>query len=124
MASSGNDSPGITLQEITFETVRAIISLSVSNEQSPYVAPNATSIAEGLLNPGSWIRAIYAGEVPVGFVMLLDPKVAGAKTRSPIDDASVFLWRLMAQRDCSPALCPASMAPSASMSTTASRGLD
>ena len=53
------------------------------------------SIAEGLLNPGGWIRAIYAGEVPVGFVMLLDPKVPGAKTRSPIDSASIYLWRLM-----------------------------
>jgi len=95
MTPSGNDPPDVTLREITFETVREIISLRVNSEQSRCVAPNATSIAEGLLNPGGWIRAIYAGEAPAGFVMLLDPKVAGAKTRSPIDNASVYLWRLM-----------------------------
>jgi diamine N-acetyltransferase len=95
MTPSGKDSPDVTLQEITFETVRAIISLRVNSEQSRYVAPNATSIAEGLLNPGGWIRAIYAAETLVGLVMLLDPKVPGAKTRSPIDNASVYLWRLM-----------------------------
>jgi diamine N-acetyltransferase len=95
MIPGSNDPPDITLQEITFETVRAIISLGVNSEQRRYVAPNATSIAEGLLNPGGWIRAIYAGEVPVGFLMLLDPNVPGAKTRSPIDNTSVYLWRLM-----------------------------
>ena len=67
----------VQLREITFATVRQVISLRVSEQQSRYVAPNATSIAEGLLNPGGWLRAIYAADRPVGFAMLFDPKVPG-----------------------------------------------
>jgi diamine N-acetyltransferase len=85
----------VQLREITFATVRQVISLRVSEQQSRYVAPNATSIAEGLLNPGGWLRAIYAAERPVGFAMLFDPKVPGAISGGPLDAASVLLWRLM-----------------------------
>jgi diamine N-acetyltransferase len=76
--------------------VRAIIGLRVAEQQSRFVAPNATSIAEGLLNPGAWLRAIYAGNQPVGFVMLLDPKISGVNlSRGPVPDDSVMLWRFM-----------------------------
>jgi diamine N-acetyltransferase len=85
----------VELREITFATVRQIIALRVSEEQARYVSPNATSIAEGLLNPGGWPRAICDGDVPVGFVMLFDPKVPGAISRGTIDYDSVLLWRLM-----------------------------
>lgn len=44
--------PRLDLRAITFHNVRSIIALKVAEAQSPYVAPNATSIAEGLLNPG------------------------------------------------------------------------
>ena len=89
------DHYGVQLREIDFATVRQIIALRVSEQQSRYVAPNATSIAEGLLNPGGWLRAIYADDTPVGFAMLFDPKTPGAIARSPIDAGSVMLWRLM-----------------------------
>ncbi|MDA9399050.1 GNAT family N-acetyltransferase [Bradyrhizobium sp. CCBAU 45389] len=89
------DQHGVQLREITFATVRQIIALRGSEQQSRYVAPNATSIAEGLLNPGGWLRAIYADDTPVGFAMLFDPKVPGAIARGPMDTDSVVLWRLM-----------------------------
>jgi diamine N-acetyltransferase len=85
----------VQLREITFATVRQVISLRVSEQQSRYVAPNATSIAEGLLNPGGWLRAIYAADRPVGFAMLFDPKVRGAISGGPLDAANVLLCRLM-----------------------------
>lgn len=90
---------GVQLREITFTTVRQIIALQVSAQQSRYVAPNATSIAEGLLNPGGWLRAIYADDLPVGFTMLFDPKVPGAISRGPVDARGVLLWRLMIDRE-------------------------
>ena len=89
----------VQLREITFATVRQIIGLRVSEQQSRYVAPNATSVAEGLLNPGGWLRAIYADDLPIGFAMLFDPKIPGAIARDPIDLDSVLLWRLMIDRD-------------------------
>ena len=86
----------VELQPITFETVRTVIGLRVSEQQSRFVAPNATSIAEGLLNSGAWLRAICADDAPVGFAMLLDPKIPGANlSRGPVAQDSVMLWRFM-----------------------------
>ena len=75
----------ITLREITAETVWPIMKLYVADNQKSFVAPNANSIAEAYFSKEAWFRAIYAGEEPVGFVML------------HIDEnkPEFFLWRLM-----------------------------
>lgn len=75
----------ITLREITGETVRAICALEVAPEQRGFVAPNSISIAQAHFEPRAWFRAVYAGEEPVGFVMLFED------TEKP----EYFLWRLM-----------------------------
>ena len=49
------------------------------------MADNARSLAEAAYNQYAWPRAIYAGETPVGFVMLYDDP------HTP----EYFLWRLM-----------------------------
>jgi diamine N-acetyltransferase len=86
---------GLSLKPVTFHNVRSIIALKVAEPQSSYVAPNATSIAEGLLNPGGWLRAVHHGDTPVGFVMLLDPRAPGALLRGPVPEDALFLWRFM-----------------------------
>ena len=75
----------VTLREITKETVRPIVQLRVAPSQEQFVASNGMSIAEAHFSPEvAWFRAVYAGETPVGFVMLdLEP------SRPP------FLWRFM-----------------------------
>ncbi len=77
----------VTLREVTGETVRSIIRLSreMGPGQEQMVAPNSTSIAQAHFNPHAWFRAIYADDLPVGFVMLYD---------NP-DDPPYYLWRLM-----------------------------
>jgi diamine N-acetyltransferase len=87
---SPNTCPGpeaeVTLREITAETVRPICGLQVAEHQKHVVAPNALSIAEAYFQrEKAWLRAVYAGQVPVGFVMLYD---------NP-DQAEYFLWRFM-----------------------------
>jgi diamine N-acetyltransferase len=87
------DAPGpgpeaeISLREITAETVREICKLSetLTPPKKYMVAPNAISIAQAHFEPHAWFRAIYAGEVPVGFVMLYDDP----------DQEEYFLWRFM-----------------------------
>jgi diamine N-acetyltransferase len=85
------DGPGldaeVTLRQITAETVRAICQLSDTLEppKKYMVAPNAVSIAQAYFEPKAWFRAVYAGETPVGFVMLYDDP----------DEPAYFLWRLM-----------------------------
>jgi len=77
----------VSLREITGETVRTICKLSdtLPEPQTKMVAPNAVSIAEAHFAEHAWFRAIYAGETPVGFVMLWDDGEKG----------EYYLWRLM-----------------------------
>jgi diamine N-acetyltransferase len=77
----------VSLREITEETVEEIINLSktLSEAQRKMVADNAKSIAQAHFSKHAWFRAIYAGETPVGFIMLYD---------NP-DEPEYFLWRFM-----------------------------
>lgn len=78
------DSP-VTLREVTADTVRTICKLSVREDQTKFVADNAFSIAEAHFSNHAWFRAIYAGETPVGFVMLADQP----------EKPEYYLWRFM-----------------------------
>jgi diamine N-acetyltransferase len=77
----------VSLREITEDSVRDICRLSdtLTPPKKYMVAPNAVSIAQANFSEHAWFRAIYAGETPVGFVMLYD---------NP-EEPEYFLWRLM-----------------------------
>ena len=79
----------VTLREVTADTVRAVCRLQVGPGQERFVAPNAVSIAQAYFEPKAWFRAIYAGEEPVGFVMLYDDP----------EKPEYYLWRLMVAGD-------------------------
>ncbi len=77
----------VSLREISRESLRKICGLSDTLEppQSEAVAPNVDSIAEASFSSSAWPRAVYAAEIPVGFVMLNDqPEIP-----------KYFLWRFM-----------------------------
>ncbi|GAC1345773.1 MAG: GNAT family N-acetyltransferase [Ktedonobacteraceae bacterium] len=75
----------VSLREITAKTVWDICELRVAPNQENFVAPNAFSIAQAHFSDVAWFRAIYAGETPVGFIMLSDD------AKKP----EYYLWRLM-----------------------------
>ena len=75
----------LALREVTRETVRAVVRLSVAPEQGRRVAPTAVSIAEAGFVPHSWYRAIVVDDVPVGFASLI---------REPETDHA-YLWRFL-----------------------------
>jgi HAD superfamily hydrolase (TIGR01484 family) len=81
----------VSLRAITPENARAICRLSVREDQRHLVATNAESLAQAYAHPEAWPRAIYAGETPVGFLMLED------RTQPPLSEAhdEVGLWRFM-----------------------------
>lgn len=84
----------VSLREVTAETVRAVCRLSdtLTAPQNRMVAPNAVSIAEAHFSKYAWFRAIYAGEKPVGFMMLyIGPEDDEAETGETI----YYLWRYM-----------------------------
>lgn len=60
----------VTLQKITEDTLGPILRLEVADSQTHFVASNAVSIAQAHFSKNAWFRAIYAGDRPVGFVML------------------------------------------------------
>jgi diamine N-acetyltransferase len=79
----------VTLREITRENIKAILALKVSERQKKvYPRSNGYSIAEGHYPPDDnpvWMRAIYAGEQPVGFLM----------TSEAPEDGEFAIWRIM-----------------------------
>ena len=75
----------VTLREVTSKTLRDVLKLKVTPQQTDFVADNATSIAQAHFAEEAWFRAIYAGEVPVGFAMLSDEPAK----------PEYFLWRFM-----------------------------
>jgi len=62
----------VTLREVTADNLGVVLALEVLEEQQNFVASNARSIAQAHFHQEAWFRAIYADEVPVGFLMLHD----------------------------------------------------
>ena len=83
----------ITLRRISALTVWDVCELSntLSPEHRGLVADNGASIAQAHFSEIAWMRAIYADETLVGFVMLH----IGADYDDGIDCPGAFLWRLM-----------------------------
>ncbi len=78
--------PEVTLREITKENLSDILRLKVAPLQEQFVASNAVSLAEAHFETQlPWFRAVYAGEAPVGFLML----------EYNTEEQFYFLWRFM-----------------------------
>jgi diamine N-acetyltransferase len=82
----------VSLREITAQTVRVVSLLDPGPDRDHLVAPNAFSIAQAHFDSTAWFRAVYADEVPVGFIMLQDPTLQ-EKTELPKD--CMYVWRFM-----------------------------
>jgi diamine N-acetyltransferase len=85
------DTPSVSLREITSETVRAVVKLSVAESQKGFVASNAISLAQALFAPEAWYRAVYCTEELVGFVMLEDESLV----KPPSEKPGIGVWRFM-----------------------------
>ena len=75
----------VSLRKVTGENLKSVLNLGVTEEQEKFVASNARSIAEAYFADYAWFRAIYAGEKPVGFLMISDMP----------EKAEYYLWRFM-----------------------------
>jgi diamine N-acetyltransferase len=85
--------PSIHFERITSKNVLEVCALSetLSLDQQQAVADNALSIAQGLCSENAWLRAVYADDQLVGFIMLH----IGSDWADGIDCPGVFLWRFM-----------------------------
>lgn len=87
------NSPDIHFMRITATTMNQVCKLSdtLSPVQQHMVAKNVWSIAEAHFSPSAWIRAVYADDTPIGFIMTH----TGSDYEDGIDCPGVFLWRFM-----------------------------
>jgi len=83
----------ITLREITEANSEAVLALRTTPEQERFVSTVAYSLAEAEENPqgNPWMRAVYAYEQPVGFVMLS----WDVEPQPPEINGPWFLWKLL-----------------------------
>lgn len=83
----------VTLREITDANRASVEALRVAPTQDAYVAGVAESLLEASATPDAcpWFRAVYAGETPVGFVMISDD-IPPERTQYL---GPYFLWRLL-----------------------------
>jgi diamine N-acetyltransferase len=88
-----NTAPDIHFMRITATTMNQICDLSetLSPAHRKMVADNVRSIAEAHFSPSAWMRAVYADEAPIGFIMTH----TGSDYEDGIDCPGVFLWRFM-----------------------------
>ena len=84
---------GVELREITSANRPAVETLRVTPAQEQFVEGVAGSLVEAADTPGAcpWFRAVYAGDEPVGFVMLSD-NIPPDRTEYL---GPYFLWRLL-----------------------------
>jgi diamine N-acetyltransferase len=82
----------VTLREVTRHNLSPLLALD-AGDGGVHVASNARSMAQAAVTGEAWPRAIYAGEAPVGFLMLYDPRLVPAA-----EQPEYFLWRLMIDR--------------------------
>ena len=83
----------ISLKKITRRNLDAVLKLKVKPKQEFLVATNAKSIAQAHFYREACYRAIYLGDAPIGFVLLVDStlKYKHIKRKIPY----FYLWRLM-----------------------------
>ncbi|MFX1325403.1 MAG: GNAT family N-acetyltransferase [Promethearchaeota archaeon] len=83
----------VSLKKITRRNVEQILNLRVKPGQRFLVAPNAKSIALAHYERGTWMRGIYLGNEPIGFVLLIDSTLKRKRVMS--EKSFLYLWRFM-----------------------------
>lgn len=87
---------GVTLREITEQNRAAVLALRVPPEQKRFVGSVQDALDDAAEYPQAepWYRAVYAGEEPVGFVMLS----WNARPQPPNIIGPWFLWKILIDR--------------------------
>jgi GNAT superfamily N-acetyltransferase len=83
----------VTFREITEANLASVLEVRTTPAQERFVSTVADSLAEAAANPQGkpWYRAVYAGEQPVGFVMLS----WDVEPQPPHINGPWFLWKLL-----------------------------
>lgn len=85
------------LRPVTEDNLMAVIRLSdtLTESQARCLAPNVLSVAQAYVAAAAWMRAIYLGEDPIGFVLV---DLTEDDFIPVADRPTVVLWRFMIGR--------------------------
>lgn len=83
----------ITLREVSDDNAQSVLALRTTEDQERFVSTVRYSLKEAEDNPqgNPWFRAVYAGDEPVGFVMLS----WDVEPQPPDINGPWFLWKLL-----------------------------
>jgi diamine N-acetyltransferase len=89
----------VTLREITTASRTELEALTVTPLQASYVESVAGSLAEAAATPDAapWCRGVYAGDAPLGFVMISDG-ISPENMANPDYLGPYCLWRPLVDR--------------------------
>ncbi len=73
----GSDRAPVTLREVQEANIDLVADLRVAPHQVYHVASVGKTFWQAGGRPDVWVRAIYAGETPVGLLALVDPALQG-----------------------------------------------
>ena len=93
--------PDIHFKRINAQNVLTICGLSetLTPQQREMVTDNAVSIAQASFSEHAWMRAIYADDQPIGFVLLRAANFYGDPAPWAVHGASVLGSSFCSQRD-------------------------
>ena len=93
------DDRNVTLREITTASRTELEALTMTPLQASYVESVAGSLAEAAATPDAapWCRGVYAGDAPVGFVMISDG-ISPENMANPDYLGPYCLWRPLVDR--------------------------
>jgi GNAT superfamily N-acetyltransferase len=67
----------VSLREVSKDNIDLVADLRVAEHQKYDVASVGKTFWQASGRDDLWVRAVYAGEIPVGFVAIVDPSLAG-----------------------------------------------
>lgn len=88
----------ITLQPVERDDLRPLFRLKVSDAQDGFVAPNEITLAQAPYETGAYVFSIYADEVIVGLMAMLDFREHKYLEEGD-DPEAAYLWRLLIGAD-------------------------
>jgi histidinol dehydrogenase len=80
----------LSVRNVTSDNVDALMALEVAPGQRQFVAPVVRSLAQAAYEPAGRPLGLYAGDVPVGFLLLYDARLDKEKPAEQL-----YVWRLM-----------------------------
>ncbi|MEX3017426.1 GNAT family N-acetyltransferase [Gymnodinialimonas hymeniacidonis] len=86
----------ISVRPVEKADLDALFELWPADDQRQFVAPNAVTVAEAAYEPAAYAFTIWAGDVRVGLIALIDMTELDPSEVAPEDEPEAgLLWRLM-----------------------------